>query len=118
MLNAPIPDVLTDEALKQHPLAVWGELAIGLDDAQELKRKKPIPFEAAIELRQQVRVPTGSGLDMPLWLRRLHQEVLQVRARQSRIAVLAESFSHVPPRRLSHPELVRLLAEWEEGPSR
>ncbi|MHC2371305.1 Lhr-like helicase [Bradyrhizobium diazoefficiens] len=50
VLNVPFPDVLSDEALKQHPLAVWAELAIGLDDAQELKRKKPIPFEAAIEL--------------------------------------------------------------------
>lgn len=50
VLNEPIPEVLTDEDLKQHPLAVWAELAIGLDDAQELKRKKPVPLEAAIEL--------------------------------------------------------------------
>lgn len=31
-------------------MAVWTELAIGLDDKQELKRKKPIPFEEAVAL--------------------------------------------------------------------
>ena len=50
VLASPMPDVLTDEVLKQHPLAVWTELAIGLDDGQELKRKKPIPFGKAVEL--------------------------------------------------------------------
>jgi hypothetical protein len=50
ILTSPLPDVLTDEILKTHPLAVWTELAIGLEDAQELKRKKPIPFEEAVSL--------------------------------------------------------------------
>ena len=50
VLTSVLPDVLTDEVLKKHPLAVWTELAIGLDDAQELKRKKPIPFEDAANL--------------------------------------------------------------------
>jgi Lhr-like helicase len=50
VLNSILPEILTDEALKEHPLAVWTELAIGLDDAQELKRKKPIPFEKAVAL--------------------------------------------------------------------
>jgi Lhr-like helicase len=49
-LTWALPDVLTDDILKQHPLAVWTELAIGLEDAQELKRKKPIPFEEAVAL--------------------------------------------------------------------
>lgn len=47
-LTSPLPAELTDVSLKKHPLAVWAELAIGLDDGQELKRKKPIPFEDAI----------------------------------------------------------------------
>ena len=53
VLTSSIPDALTDEVLKQHPLAVWTELAIGLDDGQELKRKKPIPFGEAVELLSQ-----------------------------------------------------------------
>jgi hypothetical protein len=44
VLTSVLPDVLTDEVLKENPLAVWTELATGLEDAQELKRKKPIPF--------------------------------------------------------------------------
>jgi Lhr-like helicase len=50
VLTTSLPDVLTDDILKEHPLAVWSELAIGLEDAQELRRKKPIPFEVAVEL--------------------------------------------------------------------
>ena len=49
-LIAPLPDELTDASLKKHPLAVWAELAIGLEDGQFLKRKRPIPFEEAIDL--------------------------------------------------------------------
>ncbi|RVC83048.1 DEAD/DEAH box helicase [Mesorhizobium sp. M4A.F.Ca.ET.022.05.2.1] len=50
VLTTALPDVLTDEVLQRHPLAVWTELAIGLEDAHELKRKKPIPFEEAVSL--------------------------------------------------------------------
>jgi hypothetical protein len=38
---------------------VWTELAIGLEDAQELKRKKPIPFEEAAVLLSK-----DSGVDV------------------------------------------------------
>lgn len=58
ILTSTLPDVLTDEVLKRHPLAVWTELAIGLEDAQELKRKKPIPFEEAVSL-----LSNDSGVD-------------------------------------------------------
>lgn len=50
VLQAPLPDALTDETLRKHPLAVWAELAIGLEDKKELKRKRPIPFEQAVAL--------------------------------------------------------------------
>lgn len=53
VLTSPIPEALTNEMLKRHPLAVWTELAIGLDDGQELKRKKPIPYGKAVELLSQ-----------------------------------------------------------------
>ncbi len=58
VLTSALPDVLTDEVLREHPLAVWTELAIGLDDAQELKRKKPIPFEEVVGLLSK-----DSGVD-------------------------------------------------------
>jgi len=58
VLASDLPETLTDEVLRQHPLAVWAELAIGLDDGQELKRKKPIPFDTAAELLSQ-----DSGVD-------------------------------------------------------
>jgi Lhr-like helicase len=58
VLTASLPDVLTDGTLKEHPLAVWSELAIGLEDAQELRRKKPIPFELAVK-----QLSKDSGVD-------------------------------------------------------
>ncbi|SEC26677.1 DEAD/DEAH box helicase [Rhodobacter sp. 24-YEA-8] len=48
VLTAPLPDVLTDNDLRSNPLAVWAELEIGLEDGQELTRKKPTPFGAAV----------------------------------------------------------------------
>lgn len=61
VLTSALPNMLTDEVLKKHPLAVWTELAIGLEDAQELKRKKPIPFEEAVTLLSK-----DSGVDVEI----------------------------------------------------
>jgi Lhr-like helicase len=58
VLTSPLPNVLTDDVLKKHPLAVWAELAIGLEDGQELKRKKPVPLNDAVELLSK-----DSGVD-------------------------------------------------------
>jgi hypothetical protein len=60
VLTSALPEVLTDEVLKKHPLAVWAELAIGLEDAQELKRKKPIPFGEAVA---QLSKDSGTDVD-------------------------------------------------------
>ncbi len=60
VLTSAFPDDLTDEVLKEHPLAVWTELAIGLEDAQELKRKKPVPFEEAVALLSK---DSGVGIE-------------------------------------------------------
>ena len=59
VLTSVLPTVLTDEVLRQHPLAIWTELAIGLEDGQELKRKKPIPFGKAVSL-----LSDDSGVDV------------------------------------------------------
>ncbi len=53
VVGSPIPDSLDNASLKSHPLAVWAELALGLDDGLELKRKKPTPFQEAVELLSQ-----------------------------------------------------------------
>nr|WP_294515934.1 DEAD/DEAH box helicase [uncultured Rhodopila sp.] len=44
----PLPDKLLDADLFGHPLAVWSELTLGLDDRQVLRRRKPIPFGDAV----------------------------------------------------------------------
>jgi hypothetical protein len=51
-LNSPLPDQLPDAALRDHPLAVWLELEVGLDDSKGLHRRKPVPIgEAAVASR-------------------------------------------------------------------
>ena len=48
-LTNGFPRNLTDDVLRNHPLAVWVELRIGLEDNRELKRKEPRPFEDAVK---------------------------------------------------------------------
>lgn len=64
---------LTDAVLRTHPLSVWAELAIGLDDGQTLKRKKPIPFDDAVEL-----LAADSGVEKEACRNRLEQFLTQV----------------------------------------
>ena len=53
VLTQPFPDRLTDADLVAHPLAVWVELALGLEDGQTLKRRPPVPFgEAGAKLAE------------------------------------------------------------------
>ncbi len=55
-VDAEIPDFIDDAALREHPLAVWIELDIGLDDSQRLTRRRPITIaEAAKRLAAQTR---------------------------------------------------------------
>lgn len=46
-VDADLPATLTDEELRSHPLAVWIELEIGLQDAQQLRRRPPITLADA-----------------------------------------------------------------------
>ena len=57
VMSNDLPSDLNDETLRSHPLAVWVELTIGLEDGLELKRKKPVPFQEAIE-----RLAADSGI--------------------------------------------------------
>ncbi|MFU0505623.1 DEAD/DEAH box helicase [Pseudaminobacter sp. NGMCC 1.201702] len=50
VLENDLPEGLTDADLARHPLAVWVELALGLDDGLVLKRRKPLPFGEATQM--------------------------------------------------------------------
>jgi hypothetical protein len=65
------------------------------------------------ELTAYTATPTGVGLDVPFWLRRLEMEVHRVQATHTTIAMLAEHFFRVPRRPLAYEELQQQLREWE-----
>jgi hypothetical protein len=65
------------------------------------------------ELQTYTATPTGVGLDVPAWLRRLEAEVHRVKATQTTMAALAESFFRVPRRPLGREELQRQLRDWD-----
>jgi hypothetical protein len=62
------------------------------------------------EVRSYTATPTGVGLDVPAWLRRLALEVQRVRATR---AVPADNLFQMPQRPLSFAEVQQQLAEWE-----
>lgn len=54
IIKADIPQKISDDDLKNHPLAIWIELEIGLSDEQKLKRRTPITLEdAAVKLHEE-----------------------------------------------------------------
>jgi hypothetical protein len=63
------------------------------------------------ELRSYTATPTGVGLDVPAWLRRLAMEVQRVRAAR---AVPADNLFQMPQRPLSFAEVQQQVAEWEQ----
>lgn len=48
-MMSPIPDVMRDEELAKHPLAQWIELEIGLEEGQELRRRRPTTLSRAAD---------------------------------------------------------------------
>jgi hypothetical protein len=66
------------------------------------------------ELRPLTATPTGVGLDVPHWLRRVEAEVRRVQAGQTTAAVLAEGFLRVPRKASSLSELREQLSNWEK----
>src|SRR5258708_32023701 len=48
-VDGDVPETLDDAALRVHPLAVWIELEIGLQDGQRLSRRAPITIKEAAE---------------------------------------------------------------------
>lgn len=49
-VESELSPTLTDEKLQCHPLAIWIELEIGLDDRKELRRHKPVTLDEAAKL--------------------------------------------------------------------
>jgi hypothetical protein len=76
------------------------------DDGQALAR-------FAEELQAQTATPTGIGLDVPLWLRRLQREVQRVRAERSAISGLTRKHFMAPRVTLTLEEVQRQLTEPE-----
>ena len=54
-----LPLILTDLELRDHPLAIWIELEIGLHDGQRLSRRAPITVQEAA-----IRLAEASGRDV------------------------------------------------------
>lgn len=50
ILKQELPATLTDSDLREHPLAVWAELSLGLDEAKSRARRDPTPLDKAVEL--------------------------------------------------------------------
>ncbi len=69
------------------------------------------------ELQPFTATPTGAGLDVPAWLRRLEGEVQRVRATHSPVAVLAEGLFRAPQRPVPYEEVQRQLQEIEQPPA-
>ena len=63
-----LPDTLDDASLRSHPLAVWIELEIGLQDGQRLARRQPVTVDEASE-----RLATQTGHEKTLCKKRIQQ---------------------------------------------
>jgi Lhr-like helicase len=55
-VDGDVPEFLDNDALRSHPLAIWIELEIGLQDGQRLSRRPPVTIaEAAKRLAKQTK---------------------------------------------------------------
>lgn len=79
----------------------------------EQEEERPAFRRLQEELRTYTTNPTGVGLDVPAWLRRLEAEVHRVQANRSENTRLAENFFRVQRLSVSHDEVQRQLREWE-----
>jgi hypothetical protein len=97
------------------PLALDRLCALIEPSMLDAREGRPGPSFARLqqELRVYTTTPTGVGLDVPYWLRRLEMEVHRVQATHTTLAVLAENFFRIPRRPLSFEDLQRQLRGWE-----
>ncbi|MFO0880759.1 MAG: hypothetical protein U0840_25790 [Gemmataceae bacterium] len=86
-----------------------------LAEARRLPQEEERPSFRRLqeELRTYTTSPTGVGLDVPAWIRRLESEVHKVQANRADTARLSENFFRVQRLSVSHEEVQRQLREWE-----
>ena len=97
------------------PLALDRLCALVEPALEEARQPAERPAFAALqeELQAYTANPSGVGLDVPPWLRRLEAEVQRCRAAHSDVAELAGNLLHVPEVPLPLAELRAQLAEWD-----
>ncbi len=108
-----VSDRLHERFIK--PLALDRLCALIEPSMEEARRAGERPAFARLqqELATYTATPTGVGLDVPYWLRRLEMEVQRVQATHTTIAMLAEHFFRVPRQPLAFDELQQQLRDWD-----
>ena len=108
-----VSDRLNERFIK--PLALDRLCALIEPSMEEGRRTGERPAFARLqqELAAYTATPTGVGLDVPFWLRRLEMEVHRVQATHTTIAMLAEHFFRVPRKPLAFDELQQQLRDWD-----
>ncbi len=81
-----------------------------MDQARQLAGANPLE-EALASFSAN---PTGAGLDVPHWLRRLEVEVQRVRTARTDLARLAESMSPIPKKKVPLEDLQAQLQDWDQ----
>ena len=100
------------------PLALDRLCALIEPAMREASTHQEIPVPSAFErLQQEIQAytttPTGVGIDLPFWLRRMEMEVNRVQASHTTVAVLAEHLFRVPRRSLPYDDLQDQLRQWD-----
>jgi hypothetical protein len=108
-----VSDRLNERFVK--PLALDRLCALIEPSMDEARRTGERPAFARLqqELAAYTATPTGVGLDVPFWLRRLEMEVHRVQATHTTIAMLAEHFFRVPRKPLAFDEIQQQLRDWD-----
>jgi hypothetical protein len=98
------------------PLALDRLCALIAPAMEEARQGKDGRSFARLEkdLAQQTEHPTGVGLDVPIWLRRLQSEVQRVQISRSAVSATAEESLRVPTKTLSLEEIQRQIQDWEQ----
>jgi hypothetical protein len=81
-------------------------------DAARSGRMQAVPAELEEGLEPYLAAPTGSGLDVPEWVRRLEGELHRAQLRRTAIANLAENMLQVPRLVLTPDQLRQQIEDW------
>jgi hypothetical protein len=106
-----IADRLRERFVK--PLEI-DRLCAMIEPAMEAARNFVAATPLEGELASFSAQPSGAGLDVPLWLRRLEGAVQQVHNARTDLARLAESMYPIPKRLITFADLLRQMEDWEK----